>query len=309
MQVSPLSAWWKVSILVSGVIVLGLTWLAMIFALIWRDYPPLKSKQLDILCVALIASTCWWIGIVFSFGTFEGIPFFSSCVFWDVWMQSVFGAQLYISTFSMRMLRLYYVLIRHKTPSEQPLRFYGTLGLFYLPSCILAILPIIWPGKLITVEPVLVPLVYACDFNIGYVAAFEVWLLIHISYLLYLNWKLSQIRKAFNEFRELQIALYAFIFLIFLEVVGYVLNFKDTTHGKIILSLMEAVTAVWLVLVPILPPIYGFIFDKEGYYETWRQGLLDEDLPKALKYDESSNAAVHTPIWTQSNGYTPNTPT
>ncbi len=177
----------------------------MITLVLWnRNWSPFRAKQPFVLLLSLLSATCWWIGNLQALGVIDQTGIFSNCALWGVWAQIVLGVLLYLSIMVFRMLRLFFILVLSQPP--QGLYFWTILGCSYLPGIMMGLVPLILPGQFMSVQPV--PIAksltgeYACDFfNPFYGNGLLLLTLISLCLLIFLNYKVSRVREAFNEYR------------------------------------------------------------------------------------------------------------
>ncbi|KAI8914464.1 hypothetical protein EDD86DRAFT_199398 [Gorgonomyces haynaldii] len=250
-----------------------------------RDYPPIKAKQLNVMTIAVFSCFCWWIGDTISLGTFESFGSVIYCPLWVVIFQVVFGIQLYLTVFTFRLLRLYFILVRTKSP--EGLLFWSVIALSFVPSFVMGLIPIFMPGKLISVNPVPAGITLSCEVtSFPYYVALFLPIFIQISFIGFLNFKVAFIRRSFNEFQETKIS---FIISVLVVIVGFFLRmykYQDTIPGKLALSFGELIAAMSLFWATMYKPLYGLLFNKEGHLKEWQRGLKDEKLPSDLRYSE-----------------------
>jgi hypothetical protein len=195
---------WKMVILGIGSAVFLIGYCSMGLVLVNKDWQPFKAKQPYVLLLSLLSSTCWWIGNLQALGVIDQVDVFSICVLWGVWMQVVFGVLLYLVTMIFRLLRLYFILVLSR-PAEG-LVYWMIIGLCYLPAVIMGMIPVVFPGKFMSQVPVVIAAQpngdLACDFFDPLYANSLLGssgLLLLVLY--FLNYKISTVRKAFNEYK------------------------------------------------------------------------------------------------------------
>jgi hypothetical protein len=159
------------------------------------------------------------------------------------------------------------------------------------------IIPIALPGRFFSTLPVPIKGFedgdLTCDYydpvfsNMQYF-----WILWALGFLLFLNYKVSRVRKAFNEYSENK---YALLLLCLLLIVMFALGMgsQNFRAGQIAIVMVQLVTSNALFWFTMYKPIVGFLFRREAYLFEWRRGLRDENLPSALLYGvpQSSTAA------------------
>ncbi|KAI8896874.1 hypothetical protein BC833DRAFT_621747 [Globomyces pollinis-pini] len=260
------------------------------------DWKPFKSKQPYVLLVSLASATVWWIGSLQSIGIIDQTGIFSNCVLWTVWCQLVLGVQLTITCMIYRILRLYFILVLVKKPNSNV--FYLLVFGAHLPALILGLLPIAKKNYFITNQPVPIQAnpsgPPACDFSIHpyYLNMMYGIAGLGIIILTFLNYKVSTVRRAFNEFNENKASLIILTVILLVNVVISATGFQNLDLGKILVSFTQLIAALCLFWSAMFAPIKGFIVDKDGFYTSWRQGLIDESLPSELQYNNTDGSSI-----------------
>ncbi|KAI8896870.1 hypothetical protein BC833DRAFT_595806 [Globomyces pollinis-pini] len=297
-------SFWKGILIFLAAIAFIITWMAMILILVRINWKPFKSKQPYVLLVSLVASTFWWIGSAQSLGVIPQVGIFSDCAFWTIWIQLVFGVQLAITCMAYRLLRLYYILVLSKVPDT--IVFPLIIFLSHLPSVILGILPILRPNYYVTqfpspikANPTGPP---ACDFTIHpyYINVMFSCAGVGLVVLSFLNYKISRVRRAFNEFKEINTALYVLTVILLLNVALNAAGFQNYDAGKgfsLLTQIVACMTMFWSIM---FASVRGYLTDKDGYFSQWKQGLKDESLPSALQYGAEGTSTYCTTDHTKS---------
>jgi hypothetical protein len=156
---------------------------------------------------------------------------------------------------------LYYILVRTSKPGGYV--FWAIIISFFMPTFLLALSLFAYPGVYLTLRPVVIKANptgdKACDFfNFGYVLSLYGFLLLHLSFLALLNYSISQVRAAFNEYRELKMGLYFTVANTFLSLgltIG--LGLQNFTAGKMFINMSQLLSGLVLIWFPLVPPVMG----------------------------------------------------
>ncbi|KAI8914472.1 hypothetical protein EDD86DRAFT_216664 [Gorgonomyces haynaldii] len=259
---------WRWTALIIGSLILLLTFATLGLSYRLQEYPPMRAKQLNIITLALLATTFWWIGQNQSLGLFDDVPLFSSCWFWSIFVQFVLGIQLHAFVFTLRMLRLFFIFVWQEKP-HCPL-FWFILIVFQIPVWIMALLPLGLPDKLISVYGQFDGVTMACQvMSDGYIVMLYVAIAAQILFLTYITYKVSKVSRVFSEFFETAIAISIAVFFLAMTFILYVAGGYNTIGGKIFLSLSTLIAAVSLFWATLGPVLYGYYFRYDEYLEKW----------------------------------------
>ncbi|KAJ3303983.1 hypothetical protein HDV03_003221 [Kappamyces sp. JEL0829] len=102
--------------------------------------------------------------------------------------------------------------------------------------------------------------------------------LIQLVFLYYLNYRLSGIRSAFNEFKETQFALIASTVFFVVDVALVMSSACYYTWGFWLVWICNIGASNMLIWSVIGKPIYGYFFRYEQYLAEWRKGTKDKSL-------------------------------
>jgi hypothetical protein len=281
---------WRTVLVIIGALVFLFSYSILALAYWKRDYPPLKSKQLSIVYCSVISGTFWWIGNLQAHSIVRPVGILQYCALWAVLLQYVLGVSLYLTLFTMRILRLYFILVRGCEPKG--FLFWGVLISFHSPSVLVGIVSVVFPdrfGALKAEEVAGLGLVCNLPFSVYKYLMFGNTF-IQILLILYLNKQIMSIRRAFNEFCE---NMYAFgaLFVILCLNLGLHFGLQTTNIGKVFISLSNLIGANTMLFV-VLGPLWGCIRYPREYLAQWKAGLRTEQLPTPLLYGIRSDSVV-----------------
>jgi hypothetical protein len=285
---------WKLMVLGTGLLIFTMGYIAIGIAFWNRDYPPLKAKQIPVIFLSLVSATCWWTGSVQAYGIIQQTGIFRFCLLWGIWFQTVVGVQLHIAIYTFRILRLYFILVLGLTPTG--FVFWSLVLSVWFPSIVMGFLPVAFPGKYFSTGPI--PIrgfedgTPTCDyFDPIYSNLLMLWALYGLLLLLFLNFKVSRVRAAFNEYNENK---YGLLVLYLVLIVNFILGFgsQNFTWGQILMASNQLMASNSLFWFTMFKPLKGFLFRKKEFLAEW--GLREEKLPEALLYgvNQSSTSAT-----------------
>ncbi|KAI8914467.1 hypothetical protein EDD86DRAFT_199402 [Gorgonomyces haynaldii] len=269
---------------------------ASVLISMWSKYPPLKARQLPVLLMGTIVGTIWFIGTLAATPAINQVGIFSFCPLYMIWFQVTFGVSLLLLLLNFRLLRLYYIIVLIKKP--QGWSFYGILFINYLPTLAVSVWSAIAPlGSLVSTNPgkiaglekpvchfVLQPFKFAL---FGSVA-------LQLLSMLYLNYKLTYIRKAFNEYKENRFAIAVAVFCLFFNLAIQGLGFNGANWARTSIVVSQVLAGNIMVWSSLFKPLRGYFFDYEGHLKYWADGLKMEGLPTPLRYGVSSETSKNS---------------
>ncbi|KAI8049907.1 hypothetical protein BDF22DRAFT_778249 [Syncephalis plumigaleata] len=229
-----------------------------------RNYPPLKAKHVPIMGLFLISSFFWWLGMMHSNGVFGYSGGWSICSLWEVWMQFCLGA-------SLTLALLIFDFTRFDTFS-------------YCNSHCLSVHAV--PGFATYVAQngtCAVTLVYKCIcFATAAIAAIVV---------LYFTWELRNVRRAFNEFRQLRYGCLALIFCVIWNSAIILLQYHWSAWGVYSMLILNVLTCTFFFWLVFFRPFYGHLFRREACMQDFLNSLT-RDTDESLEMAASLAAAA-----------------
>ncbi|RKP26386.1 hypothetical protein SYNPS1DRAFT_27921 [Syncephalis pseudoplumigaleata] len=286
-------------------IVFAVNFLAYGYIYYHRNYPPLKAKHVPIMGLFLISSLFWWLGMMHSHGVFGYSGGWSICPLWEVWMQFCLGASLSLALLIFRLYTLRHVFLLQQSLSKRPLLVPWLI--FGIPVATIGIVSSAVPDFAVYTDDrgtCSVTLVYKCvGFAMAAIAAMAV---------LYFTWQLRNVRRAFNEFRELRFGSFALIFCVIWNTIIILLRFHWHAWGVysmlLLVSVAIPVTApcpstnppasaqnvltstafFWLVF---FRPFYGHLFYRDACMQDFLNSLT-RDTDESLEMTASLAVAA-----------------
>lgn len=167
----------------------------MCFIAVWnrKRFPPFAAKQLEPICLSLIAATFWCTGRIYGLGLFGYNGIFRYCHFWMFVWQCTFGVNLYLSLLIFRLQRLYYILVIKQ--ERKGFLFWSPMIIPMILSLIVSLVPYIVGYQVEFVDSIescdqIKPIVQTS----GYLVVF-----LQTAIIVTLNVFLVYIKKAVNE--------------------------------------------------------------------------------------------------------------
>ncbi|RKP10683.1 hypothetical protein THASP1DRAFT_21637 [Thamnocephalis sphaerospora] len=241
-----------------GSILFGVSAVSLVIAWYHRRYPPIKAKNLVFMTLAVIAYFNFWIGKMHTSGFFGFTGIFSHCWAFSGLQQFLLGANLMIIVLNLRYYTLYYVLIRGRAP--RGLRFYVPTIVYATTSVVCTVLACLGGEEF--------GLYWSKDAKNCFMSAPTKWYLyvcvtIGILHLAYLTWKLRNIRRSFNEYRETRWGVCLFVIYCLMNLSAFAV-WGSSRWCKHIMVMGAAIAGngyYWLVMGR---PIYGCLFRHDA---------------------------------------------
>lgn len=182
-------------------------------------------------------------------------------MFWIIFAQIVFGVSLYLSVMMYRLNKLYIVTVVNTKSfaGAGPLRLWGPVIGFHFPVFMLGMLSVILPDMFITPHPEdILGLGLGCHFkSYLYIKLLFSAVGLQTCYCFYLNWKVSRIRSAFNEFRENQFALVFSTILFAIDIVVVLVFYQNNYLWNLIVWICNLAASNALLWATLARPVFG----------------------------------------------------
>ncbi|KAJ2017123.1 hypothetical protein GGI03_001451 [Coemansia sp. RSA 2337] len=257
--------------------------IAVIYMLCNRTYPPIKAKNPVLMTCVFISSIMWFTGDIQANGhaPLKGTPL-QYCKAFGVWVRVLLGVCGMSALIGLRSYGLYRVFCRNLA--------YRGLG-FYIPFIIASACMVVYGIVLqalpdnVTVE--YKELVDLCYYNDKYKASLYALLWVTWVIIAGLNWCIRNIKSSFNETREILIVcVIVFGVLSFMTAMSY-------THARYPLNLtlrilatsldQFAASAVWWLMMAV--PLFKCLTNRQRYLKEWIYKLREDGLQQAYHID------------------------
>ncbi|KAJ2067998.1 hypothetical protein GGI08_001106 [Coemansia sp. S2] len=260
---------------------------AVIFMLWNRNYPPIKAKNPILMAFVFIASVLWFAGNLQVNGhvPLKGTAL-EKCKAIGVWMHILMGVCAVSSLIGFRSFGLYQIFCRNR-----PYR-----GPALLISVIVTVTCMLVFGIITEALPDSQSVSYSdksdyCGFAFGYrVSMFALiwvtWIIVAV-----LNWRIRHIKSSFNESREITVAcIIVFGVLTFMTVLSVAqpryLSYSALRISATTLNHFAAGTIWWLMMAV---PLYKCLTDRQVYLKQWIYKLRQDGLQRAYHIETGTN--------------------
>ena len=272
---------WRIPVIVITFVTYLASWGIWLLAYL-SNYPPFRARQLHVVAASLVACFFWQFGALYSFDVFYYEPPLDNCYLMKPIMY-VLGAY--------RLLRLYYIAI--KRVHANGILFWSHLFGPMIVAIAIAVAPL--------VIPTILDLQSIYDAAVGrrvcnYYSNLYMYLLflvpVYITcFMIWVAFQLREIKKAFNEFRDLKVSLVACILLIFLQMAlamtgrGLLVIEPWRNVAKALTNTLASLLLTWSIMYS---PLKGYLFNREQHLKDFQKSLKDEMMDKSIKKSNRS---------------------
>ncbi|KAI7833644.1 hypothetical protein BX661DRAFT_63644 [Kickxella alabastrina] len=274
------------TVIITSVYTLGL--LAVVYMLWNRNYPPLKSKNPIIMALTMVASILWFVGDLQSNGHLQlATSSMTNCKGFGVWMRILLGVCLLASLIALRAYGLYRVFCRNLP--------YHSFGL-YLPFGLYLLCLVIYGAVSQALSPSITTqyllLLDICNSHPSFKAALFSFMWVSLFVVIFIHWKIRNIKSSFNETREMTVTCaIVLLLLVFETVMNYVSpQYPLNVRLRIATTSLDhfATNVMWWLIMGV--PLYNCMFNRQRYLNNWVFKLRMDGLQN--EYDVDSDAAV-----------------
>ncbi|KAJ1644982.1 hypothetical protein J3B02_000828 [Coemansia erecta] len=271
-------------------IIYGLDLFVVLFLLWNRKYPPLKSKNPLIMSLVMV---CAWIWFTSELAANGHVPLagtiMTNCKAFGVWLRILLGVCSVSCLIALRTYGLYRVF--HLNMPYQGLSFYLPFLFYFICIIIYGIVSQLISPRL-TIEYVAV--LDICNYNSGFKASVFTLLWVTWIFVVFLSWKIRNIKSSFNESTEITLASFiVFAVLAFTTIMHY-------THPRFALDVQLRVATTtldhiavnvlwWLIMAK---PLYMCLFHRNEYMREWLHKLRQDGLQRAYDVDSRGTSGV-----------------
>ncbi|KAJ1901434.1 hypothetical protein LPJ66_000803 [Kickxella alabastrina] len=268
--------------------VYSIDFLAVVYMLWNRNYPPIKSKNVIIMTLLMTVSIVWFIGDLQSNGhlPLANTPL-TNCKAFGMWMRVLLGAGGMCSLIALRAYGLYRVFFLFKP--------YHSMGL-YLPFFLYWICAVIVGLILQFLKPAIttqyVGFIDLCEFHNTFLALLFVFLWLSLFMVVAAHWMIRNIKSSFNEGREMMVTcVIMFTVLLTATVVNYSRpQYPLEVYLRIFVTSIDhiATNSLWWLIMG--KSLYKCVFYRQRYLDQWIYKLRKDGLQK--EYEVDSNASM-----------------
>ncbi|KAJ2900329.1 hypothetical protein IWW38_000588 [Coemansia aciculifera] len=286
-------------------VVYFIQFLAVLFMLWNRKYPPIKAKNPVIMTLIFLASVFWYVGDLQINGhaPLRGTPL-EECKGIGVWLHLLMGVCSVSLLIALRSYGLYQVFC-HNRPFRGP-SLYTSIGVIGGSLLVFGIITQILPGHMSVQYNRDVDM---CGYDKGYKTGLFVFIWLTWVAVAALSWRVRNIKSSFNESRETTISgIIVFGVLTFMTVLTYVSPYFPTNlKVRIVATSLNHLAAMltwWMIMAVTL---YKCLTDREAYLKAWIFKLRQDGLQRAYHVDSgaspSQNHSVHMESGNKELGY------
>ncbi|KJE93462.1 hypothetical protein CAOG_04250 [Capsaspora owczarzaki ATCC 30864] len=235
----------------------------------WRNWAPIRAKQLDFLLLSSASGWIWLIGAMSATRTIPQVGAMLSCNFWAFWVQFCFGALMWCACIILRMYRLYVIMIATKmrmNVSNPRAWMYGRLVMVCSPVILFCIIATATNAVPIVPQPTSAGVyVDLCSMEWWALYSLMVFCIVYLLLVVWLMVQLRRIRKFLNEFRETKIAFWCVVISGVFYAVIHVMAWQKKVWGRVLCVAMILVmvnVSYWLILGPT---VIGRWFNPEAF--------------------------------------------
>ncbi|KAJ2900328.1 hypothetical protein IWW38_000587 [Coemansia aciculifera] len=261
--------------------------LAVLFMLWNRNYPPIKAKNPLLMAFVFIASIFWFTGNLQVNGhvPLKDTPL-TQCKGIGVWLHILAGVCAVSLLIGFRSFGLYQVFCRNR-PYRGPALYIAAIVTI---ACMLVF------GIITESLPDNESVIYNdatdnCGFGLGYRIA--MFALIWVSWIVVaiLNWRIRKIKSSFNESREITIAcIVVFGVLTFMTVLSLVApRYPASMKLRVVATSLNhfAATSIWWVMMGV--PVYKCLTNRQQYLQQWICKLRQDGLQRAYHMETGTS--------------------
>ncbi|KAJ1963506.1 hypothetical protein GGI12_002015 [Dipsacomyces acuminosporus] len=272
---------WDTATIAGGLVFFTITLTMIIYAWVHRKYPPIRSKNINVIIIMYIGALFWFIGDIPVNGHVELVGVWSVCKLWSVWFR-VFFSYTFSAAIGIRIYALYRIFILRRP--------YKGLS-YYLPIVIVFACLVLFSlvSTLISdrVTATYRKDVHFCTYVWGFRGAclgllWFIWFIILVLII-----KIRNIHSSFNERYESIIICILALVAIGSNTLLHILrpNYPLQMHLRVANTWIDFLCSnigMWTI---ILYPIIQCMFNREQYLDYWTKKLRSDGLGK--EYDIS----------------------
>ncbi|KAJ1899170.1 hypothetical protein LPJ66_002279, partial [Kickxella alabastrina] len=269
-------------------IVYCINFLAVVYMLWHRNYPPIKAKSVKVMAMMMVLMAIWFIGDLQGNGHVPLInTAMTNCKGFGIWMRLLLGVCGVFSLMTLRAYGLYRIFHLHQTYHSWAL--YLVLGVYWLCILIFGVVSQVLPGRITTQYT---PLIDICNVHLHYQTALYAFMCTNVAVVIGFHWMIRNIKSSFNETREMVatciIVLAHIVYSTILSYAPLKYPYPFVQNLRIIYTVLShiGVNSMWWLVMSV--PLYNCMFSRQRYLVHWITKLRDDGLQK--EYDVSLDA-------------------
>ncbi|KAJ2000853.1 hypothetical protein GGI04_003982 [Coemansia thaxteri] len=266
--------------------VVFINFLAVLFTLWNRNYPPIKAKSPLLMTCLFVGSTFWYIGDIRGHGHVQQYGTgLADCHVSNIWMHAVSGMFAVCGLYALRSQMLYQVF--HLNQPCSGLKFFMPTIVYSTIVLVFAIVMQALGDKRTTYY---VPQLDICSGTNTYKITILTLLWGAVLYDAVMYWRIRNIKSSFNESREMA-AVSSLSILVLL--VTTLISFLKPSY-PLLMPFRVTMTVIgqfcvhltWWSIMAV--PIYQCLFNRHTYLVKWRATLREDGLQREYRADSSS---------------------
>jgi len=255
----------------------------MVYVILNRDYLPFKSKQVDLLTMAVFFSCVWYPGFLQSIKIIPHEGVWSLCSLWQVWFNIVFGFSMWASLVILRFWKLVFLFKLKKKAANWKMNCF--FFIIWTPSLAYGIAAVI-------VEPFDTVNNYCVMDNSFLYALYAYIGILFILFFVFMFVLRNINHSAFNEFAEnRRNALFATVcFIAFVVIVALNELFYDWARITCLVLIQSLINfKFWNILGYNL---FKTIQDKEGFERSFKEQMSKDSMAAVTKKAKSMSQSL-----------------
>ncbi|KAJ2754015.1 hypothetical protein GGI19_002711 [Coemansia pectinata] len=279
----------------STIIVLSAMYFVEFIALCYqfynRHYPPLRVKNVPLMCSLYVGGVAWFLGDIFTSGLVHlgQSHLLRNCKFTLIWLRACIGAYYVTSLFALRCFSLYYVFCKGRAFKGRAV--YLSLGLTVFSIALFGVISMLVPTELTTHYEEIIDMCYT---NRSYIIAvllviWSIWTTTAI-----MSWRMRNIPFCFNERIEI---LATFILLLAVSTLNTVCLIAIDVYpaslawrtGLMYTNHVGASLGYWIVMGEAT---YNCLFNRVEYLQYWVNTLKEDEMERQYEYSTDLDSDI-----------------
>ncbi|KAJ2777228.1 hypothetical protein H4R18_005257 [Coemansia javaensis] len=256
----------------------GVTLAGVVAMLLWRRYPPIRSKAPAMMAVLFVCSVLWFVGDLQVNGH---VPLagtaLTNCRGVGFWVRILLGLCGVCAVVALRPYALHHVFRLGRPP--RGLRFYAPL-LVYI-ACVLA-LGIVAMALPDTASVQYAPGLDLCRMALGFKVTVYAFVWVTCLLIVAVNWRIRSIKSSFNESREMAFGCLLVVgVLLFNTLMQFIRpHYPLQRQYRIATTVLDHVCTTTLWWAVMARPLFNCAFRRRAYLRRWIAALRADGLQR-----------------------------
>ncbi|KAJ2719057.1 hypothetical protein GGI07_005441 [Coemansia sp. Benny D115] len=281
--------WADMAMVIVISIIYAFNFLAVLFMLKNRKYPPIRSKGPISMTILFLCSALWFVGDVQVNGHVKlAGSAFTSCLGFGFWVRILMGLCGLCAVFAVRTYSLYLVFklnMQYKGPG-----FYIPIASYALSILAFGIVASVLKHE-VSVE--YIPGLDICNVAKPFKIAMFSYVWLSWGFIALVNWAIRNIKASFNESREMAVAcITVLIVLVFQTCMMFIHpHYSLRRDLRIASTVLDHVctNAIWWGVMAV--PIYNCMFNRSKYLNAWVAKLRHDGRQREYHIEPSTSFA------------------